>query len=105
MAGPVYIAEIAPKSIRGALTSLIGPTLALGILTGSLTNIGLSRFDDGWRVSGLLLCVFSSIYIVGVAFLPKTPRSVTCVYCAILRLTFNCLCVWYHHLVKLLFAK
>ena len=78
IAGPVYIAEIAPKSIRGALTSLVGPGVALGILTGNVTNLGLSRFDDGWRVSGLLLCVFGSIYVIGVALLPGTPRFVTC---------------------------
>ena len=76
MAGPVYIAEIAPKNIRGMLTSLIGPGIALGLLTGSLTSFGLSRFDDGWRVSGLLLCLFGSIYIMGIALVPGTPRFV-----------------------------
>ena len=83
MAGPVYIAEIAPKNIRGMLTSLIGPSIALGLLTGNLTNLGLSRFDDGWRVLGLLLCFFGSIFTIGVALLPRTPRFVTCAFNAI----------------------
>ena len=80
MAGPVYIAEIAPKNIRGALTSLVGPAIALGLLTGNLINLGFSRFDDGWRVSGLLLCLFGSIYVIGIAVLPGTPRFVAYAY-------------------------
>ena len=83
MAGPVYIAEIAPKNIRGTLTSLVGPGIGLGLLTGSLTNIGLSSFDNGWRVSGLLLCLFGSIYVIGIALVPGSPRFVACAYTAI----------------------
>lgn len=74
MAGPVYIAEIAPKSIRGALSSLIGPGISLGALSGSLANFGLSKFDNGWRVSGLFVCLSGAIYTIGLAFVPRTPR-------------------------------
>ena len=74
MAGPLYIAEIAPKHIRGSLTSLIGPTIAMGIMTGYVTNILLYDKPYGWRVSRLLACVFACVYIVGMSFMPRTPR-------------------------------
>lgn len=102
MAGPLYIAEVAPKSIRGALTSLVGPGIALGLLTGNVTNFGLAKFDNGWRVSALLVCVFGSIYTVGLAFIPRTPRYViyniqifvctfTCILLLLFRLFFSSL--------------
>ncbi|XP_064403728.1 glucose transporter GlcP-like [Halichondria panicea] len=74
MACPVYIAEIAPRHIRGRLSSLIAPSLTVGLLTGYAVNIGLSRVDAGWRVGSLLTAVFGCVYIVGVAFLPSSPR-------------------------------
>ncbi len=76
MACPVYIAEIAPRHIRGRLSSLITPSLAVGLLTGYAVNIGLSRVDAGWRVGSLLTAVFGCVYIVGVAFLPSSPRYI-----------------------------
>ncbi len=74
LAGPVYIAEISPKHIRGTLTSLIGPTITMGVLTGYVTNILLFEKSYGWRVSRLLVCIFGSMYIVGMTLMPRTPR-------------------------------
>ena len=74
MAGPLYIAEMAPKHIRGRLTSLTGPMNAMGIMTGYVTNILLYDKPFGWRVSRLLACVFACVYIVGMSFMPRTPR-------------------------------
>ncbi|XP_064403258.1 putative metabolite transport protein YwtG [Halichondria panicea] len=74
LAGPVYIAEIAPKHIRGALTSLIGPAIALGVLTGYVTNIILFDKPIGWRVSRLLASIFGCVYILGMTLMPRTPR-------------------------------
>ncbi|XP_064402965.1 uncharacterized protein LOC135348620 isoform X2 [Halichondria panicea] len=74
MAGPVYIAEIAPTHIRGTLTSLIGPTIAMGIITGYIINHLLYDELFGWRVSRLLSCVFGCVYIVGMTVMPRTPR-------------------------------
>ncbi|XP_064402970.1 uncharacterized protein LOC135348622 [Halichondria panicea] len=74
LAGPVYIAEIAPTHIRGTLTSLIGPTIAMGIMTGYVTNFLLYDKLFGWRVSRLLFCVFGCVYIAGMSLMPRTPR-------------------------------
>ncbi len=74
MAGPVYIAEIAPMHIRGTLTSLIGPTIAMGIMTAYVTNFLLYDKLFGWRVSRLLSCVFGCVFIAGLTVMPRTPR-------------------------------
>ena len=77
LAGPVYISEISPPHIRGRLSSLIGPFLAMGLILGYVANIGLSQVDAGWRASTLLTTLFGCVYIVGVAFIPSSPRYVT----------------------------
>ncbi len=74
MAGPVYIAEISPKHIRGSLTSLIGITVSLGILTGYITNLLLFDKPYGWRISRLIGCLISCIFVVGLTLVPMTPR-------------------------------
>ncbi len=74
MAGPVYIAEISPKHIRGSLTSLVGITIALGLLTGYITNLLLFDIPSGWRISRLIGCLLCCIYVVGLTLVPRTPR-------------------------------
>ncbi len=74
MAGPLYVAEIAPKNIRGRLTSLFGPNLAMGILIGYVTNFLLYDKSFGWRVSRILTCVLGLMYFFGMILVPKSPR-------------------------------
>ncbi len=74
MAGPVYTAEISPKHIRGTLTSLIGITIGMGIVTGYVTNILLFDKSYGWRVSRLIDCVISCVFNVGMILMPMSPR-------------------------------
>ena len=72
--GPVYIAEIAPKNIRGSLTSLVGFTITLGILCGNIANILLFDKSYGWRASRLIDCILCCVYVAGLALVPMTPR-------------------------------
>ncbi len=72
--GPVYIAEIAPKNIRGSLTSLVGLTLALGTLSGYVINLLLFDKSFGWRTSRLIDCILCCVYVAGMALVPMTPR-------------------------------
>ena len=74
MAGPVYIAEISPKHIRGTLTSLVGITIGMGVVTGYVTNILFFDKSYGWRVSRLLDCVISCVFIFGMILMPRSPR-------------------------------
>ena len=73
---PVYISEISPASIRGRLVSLFQLLITVGILAAYLTDVMFARNDvvTSWRpmlysgvVPGLLL-------LVGILFLPETPR-------------------------------
>ncbi len=73
-AGPVYIAEIAPKNIRGSLTSFFGPTMTTGMLSGYIANILLFDKSYGWRVSRLIDCILCCVYVAGLALVPMTPR-------------------------------
>ncbi len=71
----MYIAEISPPSIRGIASSLIGssligPTIGLGILTGYVANLLLSRLEFGWRVAQSLLCMIGLLFTVAVLFVP-----------------------------------
>ncbi len=72
----MYIAEISPPSIRGRVSSLIGPTIGFGILTGYVANLLLSRLEFGWRVAQSLLCVFGLVFTVAVLFVPRSPRYI-----------------------------
>ncbi|XP_064405239.1 uncharacterized protein LOC135350390 isoform X4 [Halichondria panicea] len=74
MAGSIYIAEIAPKHIRGSLTALPGPAIAVGIIAGHISNLLLYEHPFGWRVSRILNCIFGCVYIAGMVFMPRTPR-------------------------------
>lgn len=71
---PIYIAEISPTHIRGRVSSLIGPTLGLGILFGYVGNIVLSGLEFGWRIAQSISCVIAIIFVVAVHFIPRSPR-------------------------------
>ncbi|KAJ9131528.1 hypothetical protein P3X46_035183 [Hevea brasiliensis] len=66
---PVYIAEIAPKNIRGAFTSLnqvmIGLGKALTFLVGSLVN---------WRILAIIGIIPCLVQLLCLCFIPESPR-------------------------------
>ncbi|KAJ8766497.1 hypothetical protein K2173_022556 [Erythroxylum novogranatense] len=66
---PIYIAEIAPKNLRGGLTTLN----QLMIVTGSSVAFVIGTVIP-WRdlaLTGLVPCVF---LLVGLCFVPESPR-------------------------------
>ncbi|CAK7332907.1 unnamed protein product [Dovyalis caffra] len=66
---PIFIAEIAPKNLRGGLTTLN----QLLIVTGSSTAflIGSVITWRGLALTGLVPCIF---LLVGLCFVPESPR-------------------------------
>ncbi|CAN6552031.1 unnamed protein product [Malus baccata var. baccata] len=72
---PVYLAEMAPTKIRGALN--MGP-ITIGILVAGLVNFGTAKVKGGygWRVSLALAAVPSSMMTLAAIFLPDTPNSI-----------------------------
>jgi len=73
---PMYIAEISPKRVRGALVTLNQLMITIGILVSYITDYLLSNdaYDQSWR-SMFLVGIFPAlILLVGMTFLPETPR-------------------------------
>nr|XP_043638564.1 sugar transporter ERD6-like 16 [Erigeron canadensis] len=66
---PIYIAEIAPKELRGGLTTLN----QLMIVTGSSISFLLGTVVT-WRTLGLTSLTPSVLLIAGLMFIPESPR-------------------------------
>uniref|UniRef100_A0A2N9FLV6 Major facilitator superfamily (MFS) profile domain-containing protein n=1 Tax=Fagus sylvatica TaxID=28930 RepID=A0A2N9FLV6_FAGSY len=75
---PVYLSEMAPAKIRGALNIGFQMAITIGILVANLVNYGTSKMEgrNGWRVSLGLASVPAIIMTLGSIFLPDTPNSI-----------------------------
>ncbi len=70
---PLYLSEIAPEKIRGALVSLFQLSITLGILFSYLTNACFAKYGN-WRMMLFVGVVPALILISGSIFMPDTPR-------------------------------
>ncbi|RIM76718.1 sugar porter family MFS transporter, partial [Staphylococcus arlettae] len=70
---PVYLSEMAPTAQRGSLSSLNQLMITIGILSSYLINYALAPIE-GWRWMLGLAVVPSLILLIGVAFMPESPR-------------------------------
>merc|ERR1712226_73789 len=75
---PVYLSEMAPAKLRGALNIGFQMAITIGILAASLINYGTAKIEGGWgwRVSLALAAVPAIMISVGSVFLPDTPNSI-----------------------------
>lgn len=72
---PMYIAEISPASMRGQMVSINQLTVTIGIFVTSLINYFLrDAGDDAWRWMVGLGAVPSFFFLIGVLWLPESPR-------------------------------
>jgi sugar porter (SP) family MFS transporter len=75
MLSPLYIAEVAPASTRGRMVAINQLTIVIGILVTNLINFYLRNSGpDAWRWMVGLGAVPSGIFLLGVAWLPESPR-------------------------------
>jgi sugar porter (SP) family MFS transporter len=75
MLSPMYIAEIAPAKYRGRMVAINQLTIVLGILITNLVNYSLRNAgDDAWRWMFGLGVIPSSLFFIGVLWLPESPR-------------------------------
>lgn len=74
---PVYLSEMAPARLRGALNIGFQMFTTIGILAANLINYGTDKINGGWgwRVSLALAAVPAGIMTVGALGLPDTPNS------------------------------
>ncbi|KAM5341691.1 hypothetical protein ACJ41O_014722 [Fusarium nematophilum] len=74
----VYIAEIAPQSIRGLLTLQYTCCQQLGVVFGFFFNYGVTKYHAGkeiqWQLPTALQILPAIIWGVGSFFTPETPR-------------------------------
>ncbi|MFZ8101489.1 sugar porter family MFS transporter, partial [Staphylococcus arlettae] len=70
---PVYLSEMAPTAQRGSLSSLNQLMITIGILSSYLINYALAPIE-GWIWMLGLAVVPSLILLIGVAFMPESPR-------------------------------
>lgn len=74
---PLYLSEMAPRHLRGAINILFQLATTLGILAAQLINYGVLRptLPNGWRVSLGLVGAPAAVLFLGALFLPDTPAS------------------------------
>ena len=72
---PMFIAEIAPASMRGRMVAINQLTIVTGILITNLVNYALrDTGPDAWRWMFGLGAVPSALFLAGVFVLPESPR-------------------------------
>ena len=77
---PMYIAEVAPASVRGRLVSLNQLTIVIGILGAQVVNWLLVSDDPVWNEQMAWRWMFwaaafpASVFLVLAAFIPESPR-------------------------------
>ncbi|MGG3573003.1 sugar porter family MFS transporter [Bacillus gobiensis] len=70
---PVYLSEMAPTESRGSLSSLNQLMITVGILSSYIVNYVFADME-GWRWMIGLAVVPSLILMIGVTFMPESPR-------------------------------
>lgn len=72
---PMYIAEISPANVRGRNVAINQLTVVIGILITNLVNYFLADSGpDAWRWMFGLGVVPSVVFLIGVLWLPESPR-------------------------------
>ncbi|KAL9327936.1 hypothetical protein ACSQ67_002939 [Phaseolus vulgaris] len=74
---PVFLSEIAPSRIRGALNILFQLNVTIGILFANLVNYGTNKIKGGWgwRLSLGLAGIPAILLTVGALLVVDTPNS------------------------------
>ncbi|XP_048324104.1 sugar transport protein 10 [Ziziphus jujuba] len=75
---PLYLSEMAPPKVRGALNIAFQMAITLGILIANFVNVGTAKIKSGWgwRLSLALAAVPAVMMTIGSIFLPDTPNSI-----------------------------
>jgi SP family galactose:H+ symporter-like MFS transporter len=78
---PLYLSEISPQSVRGAMISMYQLMITIGILMAFLSDTWLATYatfgdqtGGHWRVMLGVIAIPAAIMFGGVLFLPESPR-------------------------------
>jgi len=72
-AAPLYLSEIAPEKIRGAMISLYQLLITIGILAAFVSDTLLSYWG-AWRWMLGIVAIPAALLFLGVLVLPRSPR-------------------------------
>uniref|UniRef100_A0A0D9XDQ8 Major facilitator superfamily (MFS) profile domain-containing protein n=2 Tax=Leersia perrieri TaxID=77586 RepID=A0A0D9XDQ8_9ORYZ len=73
---PLYLSEMAPAHLRGALNMMFQLATTLGIFTANMINYGTQHITPwGWRLSLGLAALPATLMTIGGILLPETPNS------------------------------
>lgn len=74
--GPILVAELALAQHRATATALSNTGFSLGSIIAAWTTFGTFHIvgNWAWRLPAFLQCVGSIIQLVGVYFMPESPR-------------------------------
>lgn len=73
MLTPLYIAELAPVAIRGALVTLNQLAITIGVVAAFYVDYHFAATGN-WRWMFMSAVIPAVILLIGLAFLPETPR-------------------------------
>lgn len=80
MVVPLYVAEASPPRIRGRLVGIYEILATTGTMLGFWINYGLYKTmpstSTQWIVSFAVQLIPSSFLLIGLVFLPESPRSI-----------------------------
>ncbi|QCD79798.1 inositol transporter 4-like [Vigna unguiculata] len=74
MTAPLYISEVSPHNIRGALVSVNGLLLTGGQFLSFLINLAFTKVPGTWRWMLGVAGIPAALQIVLMVFLPESPR-------------------------------
>ncbi|XP_055800834.1 sugar transport protein 14-like [Solanum dulcamara] len=73
---PLYLSEMAPAKVRGAVNQLFQLSTCLGVLIANFVNYATDKIHPwGWRLSLGIATIPAVLMFVGGLFLPETPNS------------------------------
>jgi SP family galactose:H+ symporter-like MFS transporter len=70
---PIYLAEIAPENIRGAMVSMYQLMITIGIFLAFLSDTAFS-YSGNWHWMLGIIAIPGALFFMGVFALPESPR-------------------------------
>ncbi|HET7359678.1 MAG TPA: sugar porter family MFS transporter [Rhodanobacteraceae bacterium] len=70
---PLYLAEVAPEKIRGAMISAYQLMITIGIFIAFLSDTAFS-YTGSWRWMLGVIAIPGALFLLGVLVLPESPR-------------------------------
>jgi SP family galactose:H+ symporter-like MFS transporter len=70
---PLYLAEIAPENIRGAMVSLYQLMITIGIFLAFLSDTAFS-YSGNWHWMLGIIAIPGALFFLGIFALPESPR-------------------------------